>query len=69
MDNFFKNYKSIKRKEIILVIAQLLIIFLHFLNNYSDSKKRIANNNFTKIVLIAPVLIAAVLFLFVSIKN
>ena len=54
---------------LVLVFFSILIIFLHFLYNSSDSKKRIANNNFTKIVLIAPVLIAAVLFLFVSIKN
>tara|TARA_Y100000589_G_C27052909_1_gene588077 strand:- start:470 stop:955 length:486 start_codon:yes stop_codon:yes gene_type:complete len=32
MDNILKKYKPNKGKEIILVLAQFLIVFLHFLN-------------------------------------
>ena len=69
MDNFFKNYKSIKRKEIILVIAQLLIIFLHFLNFTSLNSSRFVVLNSYKILFAILIIIIGIIGIILSIKD
>ena len=69
MDNFFKNYKPIKRKEIILVLAQLLIIFLHFLNFTSLNSSRFVVLNSYKILFAILIIIIGIIGIILSIKD
>ena len=53
---------------LVTVVFAILAIFFYFLKIFTDYKKKIAYDNFTKIVLIAPMLIAAILFIIIFIS-
>ena len=69
MDNFFKNYKPNRRKEIILVLAQLLIIFLHFLNFTSLNSSRFIDWNSNKTFFAILIIIIGITGIILSIKD